>query len=163
MRTQELLLLKFFCLRPTITAISWPPPGFHNFFTLAILCSYGCQTGPHLFLQFEGLFLSSSSMNQCMIDCITNRFTHQIINCMLFDCNAITNILYQCTCTGMHDYIQFLLVPVFDKPHSHIFNSVRVVLQFLSKASVNTFIPSSPNGLLLMIRPFSVTFFINIW
>jgi len=34
----ELLLLKF-CHRPTITAISWPPPGFHNFFTLAILCT----------------------------------------------------------------------------------------------------------------------------
>ena len=102
-------------------------------------------------------------MNQCMIDCITNSYTHQIINYMLFDCNTITNILYQCTCTGMHEYIQLLLVPVFDKPHSHIFNSVRVVLRFLSKASVNTSIPSSPNGLLLMIRPFSVTFFINIW
>jgi len=30
--------IKSFCHTPTITAISWMPSGFHNFFTLAILC-----------------------------------------------------------------------------------------------------------------------------
>jgi len=31
-------LIFFLYKRSTITAISWLPPGFHNFFTLAILC-----------------------------------------------------------------------------------------------------------------------------
>ena len=51
------IIIKIFCHRPTITAISWPPPGFHNFFILAILCR-GCHTWPHPFLQLEWLFLS---------------------------------------------------------------------------------------------------------
>ena len=36
-RLTWIVVINRFCLRPTITAISWSPPRFHNFFTLAIL------------------------------------------------------------------------------------------------------------------------------
>jgi len=51
----ELLLLNFFCHRPTIAAISWPPLGFHNFFTLAILCRTA-RLGHTLVYSLNGCF-----------------------------------------------------------------------------------------------------------
>jgi len=52
-----IIVIKIFCHRLTITAISWPPPGFHNFFTLAIL--YRAAGLDHTFyLQLEWLDLS---------------------------------------------------------------------------------------------------------
>ena len=41
--------------RPTITVISWPPPGLHNFFTLAILCR-AARLGCTLFYSLNGCF-----------------------------------------------------------------------------------------------------------
>ena len=57
MRTQNELNCFYynFCHRPIITAISWLPPGFHNFFMLAILCR-ASRLGHTFFLQLEWLF-----------------------------------------------------------------------------------------------------------
>jgi len=57
MRTQIDLncVMKNFYHGVIITAISWPPPGFYNFFTLAIFCT-AARLGCTLFHSLNGCF-----------------------------------------------------------------------------------------------------------
>ena len=48
-----IVVIKIFCHRSTITAISWLPIGFHNFFTLAILYR-AARLGRTLFYSLNG-------------------------------------------------------------------------------------------------------------
>ena len=47
-----IIAIEFFCHKPTITAISWPPPGFYNFFTL---CK-AARLGYTFFYSLNGCF-----------------------------------------------------------------------------------------------------------